>query len=336
MMKTVSCLILLLVATSAIHHTCGLGCENGSVCRRVSSENDELSLLVQSGKLIETCDCPTRHIGIGCEILKQECDTETNKCPNGKACTKSVGADGTIEHDCDCSLADEVSKFAGIMCRHPYTEYCANHYNPEDEVTSYCTNGGKCKNSIVGAQVAPGDTSVNEKFRHLGCFCPADFYGTHCELLRYDHEKAAKDSEDAAARIELRGENQRSQTNEDNEDERTQTDKLFIGLLSFVLMLLVAYPMVFLYRKCCKGTAEIAYESRPTYEYPAEEHRTLEDTYVTRSIQQQWHDTSFEDPGARLHHARVYSDSRSALHKSRSGGEYREPRSSRRSRRQLT
>jgi len=45
---------------------------------------------------------------------------------------------------CDCIVADDVSKFAGAMCRSPATEYC----NVGD--ISFCTNGGSCRVNIVG------------------------------------------------------------------------------------------------------------------------------------------------------------------------------------------
>jgi hypothetical protein len=76
------------------------------------------------------------------------------------------------------------------MCRRPYTEYCAKDlYNAKQEKqqppTTFCTNGGKCRGSILAAQLAPRNTTVNELYQNLGCICPPEFYGPHCEILRY-------------------------------------------------------------------------------------------------------------------------------------------------------
>lgn len=151
-------------------------------CEFVSQDTGKLSLLVQSGKLIERCICPTGFGGLGCEIHLRQCNLKDKSCYNGMPCMISE-TDG--EFVCDCAEADHVGKFAGMMCRNPYTEYCVSHFTP-DQTTPFCTNGGKCKGSIMAAQVAPGNTDANVLFKDEGCICPRDFYGPHCEFLLFD------------------------------------------------------------------------------------------------------------------------------------------------------
>lgn len=98
--------------------------------------------------------------------------------------------DGYPDYDmmntCDCDFAEKKSVFATKMCQEQYTEYCGRGFDSRDSVVTFCTNGGKCKNSIVGAQVAPGKTDANDQYQFLGCICPPDFYGPHCELLEFN------------------------------------------------------------------------------------------------------------------------------------------------------
>lgn len=173
-------LLLNIVAYVSAKERCQLGCEHGK-CFFVSDEPAQLAILVQSGKMIEQCECEDGYGGVACDIEHHSCQSD-GKCTNGVPCHY---VQGTGEYSCDCAEADRVSKFAGMMCRNPYTEYCADKYDPNEE-TSFCTNGGKCKSSFIGAQVAPGNTTVNNEYRHLGCVCPKEFYGSHCEFLKLD------------------------------------------------------------------------------------------------------------------------------------------------------
>ena len=200
---------------------CDLYCENGGFCEYVSDDNDELSALVQRGAMIQKCVCPTGFGGTGCEIVLQECGND-GKCHNGRPCSAETGT-------CECADAEHVSKFAGMMCHRPYTEYCADRYHPDDdndEPLQFCTNGGKCKSSIIAAQVAPGNTTMNDHFSHMGCICPLDFYGPHCELLKYD--RAGEDSvvvEQAAD--EDSGEEQEAEDPQTTDDETFMFDDTF-------------------------------------------------------------------------------------------------------------
>jgi hypothetical protein len=161
---------------------CDLECKNSGTCKFVSEDESTLKALVQAGQLVQRCQCPTGFTGMGCEIETVECNPITNKCSNGVACQK-VGA-ASQEYHCNCAVASTVSTRAWQMCRRTYTEYCSSEYKP-DTPLSFCTNGGKCKGSIIAARVAPGNTTVNAKYAHTGCICPTEFYGPHCELLHH-------------------------------------------------------------------------------------------------------------------------------------------------------
>ncbi|GAX10965.1 hypothetical protein FisN_2Lh495 [Fistulifera solaris] len=171
------------IVSLAANEQCGLSCEHG-ICSFVSNNQEELSALVQSGKMIEECVCDVGYGGAACDVPVEACQSD-GKCKNGRLCQRQRD---TGEMMCDCSVAEEVSRFAALMCRNPYTEYCADKYDP-NESTSFCTNGGKCKSSFISAQVAPGNTTINNEYRHLGCVCPKEFYGPHCELLKYNREQ---------------------------------------------------------------------------------------------------------------------------------------------------
>jgi hypothetical protein len=129
---------------------------------------------------------------------------------------------------CDCSVAEEVSRFAGLMCRNPYTEFCADKYDPK-ESTSFCTNGGKCKSSFISAQVAPGNTTINNEYRHLGCVCPKEFYGPHCELLKYDREQAPDTGADTEAESETETDMEINTDTDKSENDQANSGKDIIS-----------------------------------------------------------------------------------------------------------
>ena len=89
-------------------------------------------------------------------------------CFHGSLCTENPEDEGTYYCDCDeSSLDDAVS---GLMCEHVATEYCT--YNQEFSMISFCTNNGTCK-AKVGVEDA-----------HLGCNCPPEYEGTHCQFVK--------------------------------------------------------------------------------------------------------------------------------------------------------
>jgi hypothetical protein len=143
---------------------CQLNCANGGHCEYTGSDEAQLSHDIQSGHLVQICVCQPGFVGMGCEIPS----------PCGVLEVKDT--------QCDyCTVvADEMSKFAGMMCRKPFTEYCS----AATATTDFCTNGGKCVASFVAANLAPGNTTANSQFAGLGCICNPAFYGPHCELLK--------------------------------------------------------------------------------------------------------------------------------------------------------
>jgi hypothetical protein len=146
---------------------CRLNCANGGHCEYTGTDEAQLSHDIQSGNLVQTCVCLPGFVGMGCEI--------PSPC-------SGVGQEEQDTQQCDyCTVvADEMSKFAGMMCRKPFTEYC----NAATATTDFCTNGGKCVASFVAAHFAPGNTTANSQFAGLGCICNPAFYGPHCELLK--------------------------------------------------------------------------------------------------------------------------------------------------------
>ena len=154
--------------------SCEMNCEHG-FCEYVGGNQNTHQLSYQSGRMLQRCVCHDGWTGTGCELEAQQCDMATGKCPNGRDCENG---------NCDCSTADALSPVASRQCRNPYTEYCSSAYNPNVEL-SFCTNGGVCRGSLMAAQVAPGDTSVNALYEREGCVCPREYYGPHCEFIHH-------------------------------------------------------------------------------------------------------------------------------------------------------
>ena len=91
-----------------------------------------------------------------------------HRCFNGSLCTENPYDEGSYYCDCDESfLNDAVS---GLSCEHVATDYCT--FNNEISMTSFCTNNGTCQ-----AQVGVEDA-------HLGCNCPPDYEGEHCQFVK--------------------------------------------------------------------------------------------------------------------------------------------------------
>eukprot|EP00521_Asterionellopsis_glacialis_P013062 CAMPEP_0195293886 /NCGR_PEP_ID=MMETSP0707-20130614/13628_1 /TAXON_ID=33640 /ORGANISM="Asterionellopsis glacialis, Strain CCMP134" /LENGTH=224 /DNA_ID=CAMNT_0040354707 /DNA_START=146 /DNA_END=823 /DNA_ORIENTATION=+ len=133
---------------------CSLQCSNGGYCKQIATD-DAIALEkdAHAGKLIEECVCEAGWTGVGCSV---PCDLNENG-----------------EYTCDCNIAQSVSSFAGFMCQNPATEYCYSKIH-SDGPNSYCTNGGKCISHPIEDPLT---------FKHLGCQCPREFSGPHCEYL---------------------------------------------------------------------------------------------------------------------------------------------------------
>ena len=167
--------------------TCDLECANGGYCRFVRGTADELSRKAQSGILVETCRCPSGYTGSTCQydIVVEEEVPQERRCYSDldDADTNTT----TTTRGCDCSLADDLSDFAGRMCRKPVTEYCSGKFDIHKPLL-FCTNGGRCRQDILGATFLleePGNDAIMSNTKNnAGCVCPGDFHGPHCEFLR--------------------------------------------------------------------------------------------------------------------------------------------------------
>lgn len=91
-----------------------------------------------------------------------------HRCFNGSLCTENPYDEGSYYCDCQESITDKA--VAGLSCEHVATAYCT--YDKEVSMTSFCTNHGSCK-----ALVSSGEA-------HLGCDCPADYEGEHCQFVK--------------------------------------------------------------------------------------------------------------------------------------------------------
>mmetsp|Transcript_15069 Transcript_15069/g.32917 ORF Transcript_15069/g.32917 Transcript_15069/m.32917 type:complete len:482 (+) Transcript_15069:172-1617(+) len=161
---------------------CVIDCENGGLCEFVSDSLRELRHIFQSGGLIQRCRCPPGWGGVACEIPTENCILRTKTCElSGRSCDK-VGNQWT----CHCNIADQVdNNLAAAVCRRGYTEYCSDYYDPEGPLY-YCTNGGKCNSDFLSAEESPGDLATRRKYMDAGCRCNENFYGEHCEKMRFD------------------------------------------------------------------------------------------------------------------------------------------------------
>jgi hypothetical protein len=93
-----------------------------------------------------------------------------HKCFNGSLCTENTFDEGSYYCDCEESSLDDNQAVAGLSCEHVATSYCT--YNQEVSMTSFCTNRGTCK-----AIVSSGEA-------HLGCDCPPEYEGAHCQFVK--------------------------------------------------------------------------------------------------------------------------------------------------------
>jgi len=112
-------------------------------------------------------NCPFQRSGSDCSIPFQQCKDGERKCFNNSVCAKNEKNNpvtGDVVYGCDCSFATGVSEYAGYECEHSATVRCQGGH--------FCGNGGTCGSYIINGQ------------HYIGCHCPSDFVGKHCQYLK--------------------------------------------------------------------------------------------------------------------------------------------------------
>lgn len=161
--------------------TCNLYCYNNGVCRHGHGKFGSFSGIESSDELpFEKeihdngmyCTCPEGYTGLQCEIKYVTCGRDDHTCFNGSACVKEHASNnGNIFYRCECDLEESVmtAKYAGKYCEHISTVFCEGGSDGFKHSTSFCTNGGKCRD------LDP------DSAKHSGCICPDEWEGDHCE-----------------------------------------------------------------------------------------------------------------------------------------------------------
>ena len=110
-----------------------------------------------------------------CSDSSSQTQNSTTICPDGNLCYNAGICAKDLESEngsftCDCSGKTA----AGISCTYKATNYChENGFLLEDNITSFCTNNGSCKEII-----APGA-------EHQGCECNFELWeGEYCEIKK--------------------------------------------------------------------------------------------------------------------------------------------------------
>ncbi len=130
---------------------------------------------------LDNSGCPSGRTGAECSIPYEICPDGKRRCFNNSQCAR-IDAKDQISEDykyrCDCSFAETVSKYAGHQCEYSATAYCqpggGSHGVPKrgHNYHHFCTNGGLCEEFVLRANL------------HIGCNCPRDFAGAHCQYLK--------------------------------------------------------------------------------------------------------------------------------------------------------
>lgn len=150
-----------------------LHCKHGSVCTpgiaSFGKQHDHLDL--QTHESGYHCKCKAGYIGHQCETEVNECESKSGRlqsCYHGSQCHSSGGCDC---NELNLNSGDTDAKFAGVMCQHESTSFCAaslvGTHSPNHQ---FCTNHGKCVKMVMG-----GET-------HPGCECADGWMGGHCEI----------------------------------------------------------------------------------------------------------------------------------------------------------
>jgi len=161
---------------------CNLFCYNNGICRHGHGKFgayagiDPTEQLPFEQELHDNgmyCTCPQGYTGLQCEIKYVTCGRDDHTCFNGSACVKEHASnDGKIFYRCECDREESVmtAAYAGKYCEHISTVFCEGGNDGFKHSTSFCTNGGKCRN-----------LDPDSDGKHGGCDCPEEWEGQHCE-----------------------------------------------------------------------------------------------------------------------------------------------------------
>ena len=136
--------------TCADPKPCDLSCVHGKCKYPFSSTGN---LVADDVDREPFCDCEDGYSGILCEAKTDECPDGKRTCYNGGQCKEMFHTHGkregqpfaTPKYRCDCSTIDPKSPFAGLECQHAPEKICSLMTLNK---TSFCVNGGKCKDIV--------------------------------------------------------------------------------------------------------------------------------------------------------------------------------------------
>jgi len=161
---------------------CNLFCYNNGVCRHGHGKFgayagiDPTEQLPFEQELHDDgmyCTCPEGYTGLQCEIKYVTCGRDDHTCFNGSACVKEHASDtGKTFYRCECDLQESImtAAYAGKYCEHISTIFCDGGSDGFHHSTSFCTNGGTCR-----------DRDPDSDAKHSGCHCPENWEDPHCE-----------------------------------------------------------------------------------------------------------------------------------------------------------
>eukprot|EP00536_Pseudo-nitzschia_multiseries_P004761 jgi/Psemu1/253901/estExt_Genewise1Plus.C_820028 len=177
----ISLVLLVIGNASAYDWTCNLFCYNKGVCRHghgkfgsyagIDSVVTDLPFEEELHDDGMYCTCPEGYTGLQCEIKLVTCDRDNHVCFNGSTCVKERSTDnGNVFYRCECDMEGSImtAPYAEKYCAHIATVFCDGSDGFEHG-TSYCTNGGRCKNRQIGSD------------KLVGCECPTGWEGSHCQ-----------------------------------------------------------------------------------------------------------------------------------------------------------
>ena len=93
------------------------------------------------------CTCPVGYTGLQCEIKFVTCGRDDHTCFNGASCIKEHASNnGAIYYRCGCDATQSImdASYAENYCTKIATLFCEKS-DGFTHSTSYCNNGGKCK-----------------------------------------------------------------------------------------------------------------------------------------------------------------------------------------------